>query len=149
MATHEIGMAFSWLIATLSGDTTLAGSNGYAPGGVWRAEAPPSTTTPFVIVAHQPPSNGDAVVFGGGRAYSDLLFQVNVTGPAKVMQAVVNAASRIDTLITTAAPIVVAGNAPGTVIASFRQQPIEEDVLIDGELWTNMGGVYRVFAKGS
>lgn len=142
MATHEVYLSFQWLYATLSGDATL---QGYAPGGVWRAEAPPSTATPYVIIAHQPSSGGDKIVFGGARAYSDMLFQVFAAGPAKSTQAIANAAARIDSLITTT-QIAVTG---GTIMASFRAQPVEEDPLIDGELWSNLGGVYQIMAKGS
>lgn len=143
MSTHEVALALSWMVSTLSNDTTL---QGYAPGGIWRAEAPPSTATPYVIVMFQPNNSKDEPVFGGGRAYSDLYFHIFAAGPAKVTQAIANAAARIDSLLTTAQPIAVTG---GTIIASYRNAPIESDVIIDGETWSNFGGEYRVMCKSS
>jgi hypothetical protein len=143
MSSNEVALILEWLYSTLSGDSTLSG---YAPGGVWRAEAPPSTTPPYVIMTYQPGQSHDEIVFGGARAYSDLHFEVICAGPAKVTQTVANAAARIDTLISVATQTSITG---GTILASFRTQPSESDVIIDGEMWTNIGGMYRVMVKAS
>lgn len=139
----EVAVALQWLYSTLNGDTTLAG---YAPGGVWRGEAPPATVTPFVTMIYQPSSSHDEVVFGGGRAFSDLHFDVLAVGPAKVTAALANAASRIDTLLTVGAQTNITG---GVLLACFRSSPMEGDPLIDGEVQTNMGGTYRLMLKAS
>lgn len=139
----EVAVALSWLYSTLAQDTTLSG---YAPGGVWRAEAPDGTTPPYTIITYQPQQSRDEVVFGGGRAYSDLFFEVCTAGPANVTQTIANAATRIDTLLTVAQQTAITG---GTLLASFRSAPVEGDPLINGEVWTNMGGVYRIMIKAS
>ena len=143
MSANEVALTLEWLYGTLSGDGTLSG---YAPGGVWRAEAPPSTTPPYVIMSYQPSQSHDEIVFGGARAYSDLYFEMLAVGPAKVTQTIANAAARIDTLITVATQTSVTG---GIIMASYRTQPSEADVIVDGEMWTNIGGIYRVMVKAS
>ena len=138
----ELDLGFSWLTSTLSGDATLAG---YAPGGVSRTFAEPKTPTPYVIMSYQ--QGTDQVVFGGGRAYSDLHFQVSVVGPVSDnIQALENAAARVDALLTVAQQTAVTG---GTILASFRTQPISTDTLVDGEVWNEVGGVYCLLVKGS
>ncbi len=141
MATSEMTLAFAWMYSTLSGDATLTG---YVPGGINRAYAPVATTTPYVVMTYQ--SGSDGTVFGGGRAYADMLFQVVAVGPVKTISSLTSAAARIDTLLTLATQTAVTG---GTILASFRTQPYESDVLVDGEQWTSIGGDYRLFVKGN
>lgn len=140
--THEVALALSWIVSTLSGDATLAAE---APGSVWRAEAPPGTAVPYVIVQYQPGQSKDEMAFGG-RAFSDLCFQVIATGPASNGQTIANAAAQIDTLLTVTQPTAITG---GTIIASYRTDPHETDTIITGETWTDMGGIYRIMAKSS
>lgn len=135
--SDEVDLGFTYLKSTLAGDSTLMG---YAPGGVRRSMAPPQAATPFIIIAYQ--DGTDAPVFGGGRAYSDVTYRVKVYGPASNTAALVNAASRISTLITTATPVSVTG---GTIKACFRSQPLQEDEDPDGEQWSCFGGLYRMF----
>jgi hypothetical protein len=142
----EVGVALAWLYSTLKGDSTLTG---YAPGGVWRGEAQPSTTPPFVVLIYLPSNSHDEVVFGGARAYSDLFFDVLACGPAdaqRVAPVIVNAAARIDTLLTVSTQTAITG---GTILACFRSVPLEADPLINGETWTNMGGTYRIMIKAT
>lgn len=143
MSTHEVALALGWIVPTLSGDTAL---QGYAPGGVWRAEAPPGTAVPYVVVMFQPTSSKDETVFGGGRAYTDLYFHVFAAGPAADGQQIANAAARIDQLLTVPQQTAITG---GTLIASYRAAPIESDVILDGSTWSNFGGEYRVMVKSS
>ncbi|SRR6266516_2076191 len=139
----EIAVAISWLYSTLNGDSTLHTS---APGGVWRAEAPPGTATPYVILIYQQNPSHDEIVFGGGRAFGDLFFEIVATGPAKVTQTIASAAGRLDTLLTVSQQTSISG---GTLLACYRTQSSESDPLINGETWTNMGGIYRIMMKAS
>jgi hypothetical protein len=131
------------MISTLSADTTIQAD---APGGVWRAEAPPGTAAPYIAVMFQSGSSNDKTTFGGTRAYSDLCFEVFATGPAANGQTIASAAARIDQLLTVPQQTAITG---GTLMASFRTRPIESDVLLDGTTWTNMGGEYRIMCKSS
>ncbi len=137
----EIDLAFAWLESTLSGDSTLTG---YAPGGLWRTFAKPGTTAPYTIMNYQ--DGTDNVVFGGSRAYSEMHFRVVIVGPAADMQAILNGAARIDTLLTLATQTNVTG---GKILASYRTQPVSMDELVEGEVWNQTGGVYCVMVKAS
>lgn len=133
----EVALGFAYLTSTLAGDATLTG---LAPGGIRRSMAPPTATTPFVIMRYQ--SGTDAPVFGGGRSYSDLFYEIKVYGPASGTAALVDAAARISTLISTAVPVAVTG---GTIKACFRSQALQSDEEPDGSQWSCFGGIYRMF----
>lgn len=141
--TSEAMLAYGWIYSTLNADPTI---QSLATGGIWRGEAPDNTAMPYIIVLHNTGQSRDGTVFGGGRAFTDMTFQVFGVGPAKLTNTVSSIASRIDTLITTAQPVNVAN---GTIIASFRAMPLEADPLINGEVQTNIGGEYRIFAKST
>lgn len=141
MAVTEMQLGFAWLYSVLIADGTL---QGYAPGGVYRALAPPSTASPYVIMIYQ--AGTDNVNFGAGRAYSSMLYQVKAVGPASNTAGIMNAAARADTLITTGVQIAVTG---GTISSCFREQPLQIDELVNGELWSNWGGLYRILVKSN
>jgi hypothetical protein len=143
MAANEIDIVYQWIQATLVNDSTLTG---YAPGGVWRAEAEASTPAPYVTITYQPGQGRDEIAFGGVRVYSELYFEVCGAGPAKVLATIANAAARIDALLAISQQTAITG---GTILASYRTQPVETDPLIDGERWNSNGGVYRVMVKAS
>lgn len=143
MAANEIDIAYQWMQATLSGDTTL---QGYAPGGVWRAEAEANTPAPYITITYQPGQGHDEIAFGAVRVYSDLYFEVCAAGPASSLPNIALAAARIDTLLTVSQQTAITG---GTILASYRAHPVSTDPLIDGERWNSNGGVYRVMVKAS
>lgn len=143
MAGNEIDIAYQWIQATLSGDSTL---QGYAPGGVWRAEAETNTPAPYVTITYQPGQGRDEVAFGAVRVYSDLYFEVCGAGPASSLPNIVLAADRIDELLTVDQQTAITG---GIILASYRAHPASSDPLIDGVRWNSNGGVYRVMIKAS
>ncbi len=141
MSTHETALALEYLVSTLSGDSTLMG---YCPGGVNRGYAPPSTATPYIIIAFQ--AGTDAPVFGTDtEGFANMVFQVKAVGPAKGTATLLNAAARIQDLLPTK-QISVTG---GTIKGCYRWMPLLQDELEDGEQWLNAGGLYRIFAKSS
>jgi hypothetical protein len=133
---HEIGLALKFLVATLSGDTTLM--NELAPGGVHRAMASPGTPTPFVIVANQ--DGNDVLTMNAVRVMSDLLFQVKAAGPASNTGGIVAAASRIDELLKRTSGTVT----NGIILSCYRDSPLEYDEPISGVQWSHFGGLYRL-----
>lgn len=139
---NEVVVGLAWLYETLFNDATL---QGYAPGGVWRTEAPPATPAPYVIMLYQENPSKDAQAFGG-RVYSNMVWQVLAVGPSSDTTGIANAANRIDTLITVTQVTAIPN---GTLIGSFRLKPLLADLLINGEAWTNIGGEYRMFLKAS
>ena len=129
-------MGFQWLMSTLKGDTTLMS---LAPGGVYRAMAPQTATPPFMVLSYQ--GGSDVTTFNGYRIMDDLVFQVKVVGPASLTPTLVQAASRIDTLI--------GGPTRGTlstgyILTCYRQSPFELDELVNAVLWSSFGGLYRL-----
>lgn len=141
MSVHESAIALEFLITTLSGDSTLTGVTGYAPGGVYRVMAPPSTVAPYIIVASH--SGADVLSINAFRIMSDLLYQIRAVGPSAMMTQIVNAASRIDDLLKLAS-----GTANGGyVLSTFRESPLELDEEVLGELWVSMGGLYRLYVQ--
>lgn len=143
MAGNEQDIAYQWIQSTLAGDVTL---QGYAPGGVYRAEAPDGTTPPYITITFQPQQSKDEIAFGGVRVYSDLYYEVLAAGPATTLANITSAATRIDTLLTVSQQTVITG---GTLIASYRSQPLNTDPLINGEIWNASGGIYRLMVKAS
>lgn len=138
----EVVAGFQWIYSVLSPDSTLAT---YAPGGVYRSMAPPDTAAPYVIMAHQ--SGLDVLTVNAFRLMDNLLYQVKAAGPASQMTAIAAAALRIDQLLCPNE-----GSGSGTVAGGYignchREQPIFIDELVNGETWTNVGGMYRLEIK--
>lgn len=135
---HESIVGLEFLIATLAGDSTLAT---YAPGGVFRVLAPPSTPPPYVIVASH--SGADVLTINAVRMMSDLLYQVRVIGPSSMMSQIAGAAQEIDNLLGR-----TSGSANGgIVLACFRESPIQSDEELEGEMWVTLGGLYRLYVQ--
>lgn len=141
--TSEAMLAYGWIYSTLAADATI---KSLATGGIWRGEAPDNTAMPYIIILHNTGQSRDGAVFGGGRAFTDMRFQVFGVGPAKLTDSVSSIASRIDDLLKVDDPVNVSN---GTIIASFRTMPLEADPNINGEVQTNIGGEYRIFAKST
>lgn len=134
--TDEVMMGFDWIKSTLKGDATLMS---LAPGGVYRAMAPETATTPFIVMSFQ--GGSDVVTANAFRLMDDLLFQVKVVGPASITNTLVQAANRLDALL--------GGPTRGTlstgyILACYRQSPYQYDDLINAELTTYIGGLYRL-----
>lgn len=146
MAGHEILLGLAYLETTLGGDSTLAG---YAPGGVYRSLAQPTSLTPYIIFAFQ--SGTDSVTMNGFRVLTRALFQVKAAGPANNTAGLANAAARIDALLGSppgfppgGIPITIGGVNQGWLYSIYRESPLAQDELVTGELWSNFGGMYRM-----
>lgn len=98
-----------------------------------------------MAVLYKPQQGKDALVFGG-RAYAELYFDVFAAGPGADDTTIANAAAQIDSLLFVEQPTAVTG---GTIISSYRTSPIESDMLITGEVWTNIGNEQCVRCKSS
>lgn len=140
MPALEVNLGFQWLESTLSNDATL---KSLAPGGVWRALAPPGTATPFVVFGLQ--SGSDVVTMNGYRVMDDLLYMVKVAGPASNTSAIAQAAERVDQLIGS--PPTSGTVTGGAILASYGQTPLFIDEIVNGELWTNAGRLYRLIIE--
>jgi hypothetical protein len=134
-----IGVGLQWLIATLRGDTTL---RGYAPGGVHLDVAPVDTATPFIVISFD--SGSDTTNANGVRLLTNAVYQVKASGPASQIEAVDNAASRIDDLIGEPKR-----TPDGLVIHCSRESPVQYGELVGEAKWTNFGGLHRLIIEKS
>lgn len=132
--THEAVIALEWLFATLSGDATLTA---LAPGGCFRALAPPNTPTPFVIVGYQ--SGVDVLTMNAVRLFSQPLYMVKVVGPADITPTIAQGAARVDELLKRSSGTA----AGGLILDCYREQPLLVDELVNGTQWVSIGGLYR------
>jgi len=146
MAGHEVFLGYAYLQNTLGNDATLAS---LAPGGVNRALAQPNTAIPYIITAFH--TGIDTVTMNAFRVLTNLVFQVKVVGPANNTSQLAAAAARIDALLGSppslppgAIGIVIGGVTQGYLYSCYRDSPLEVDELVTGELWTNIGGLYRM-----
>lgn len=140
MSVHEVVIGYQFIYGTLSPDSLLTG---YAPGGVHRSLAPPETQPPFIIMNYQ--SGQDSITMNAFRMLASALFQIKCVGPASMTTEIANGAARIDALL---------GNPPtsgtvtgGYVAASYRESPIAIDEIVAGEVWSNIGGLYRLLIE--
>lgn len=136
MSANEVDLGFQWLNSVLANDSTLAG---YAPGGVYRALAATTSDVPYVLAIYM--AGTTTTNFNGVRGFVSMLYQVKAVGPARLTGMIVNAAARIDALITTATQISITG---GIIKSCIQETPLQLDELVAKEQWTNLGGLYRI-----
>jgi hypothetical protein len=138
----EVAGGFQWLSSVLLGDSTLVAA---APGGIWRGMAPPETgtSTPYVIVSLQ--AGTDVLTANAFRVYMNGLYQIKAVGPADAYASIVTAAGRIDALLGRT----IGSISGGTILFCHRELPLAVDELVAGELWSNLGGLYRIAIQGA
>jgi len=136
---HEVLLALEWLTTTLNADSTLTS---IVTGGIWRGSAPVEAVPPYIVMNLQ--AGSDITTMNGVRIYDGLLFQVKVIGPGTITTTLLAAANEIDSLLkrTSGVPLTVDGL--GAILACFRESPVQIDSLVNGELWSDIGGMYRI-----
>ena len=139
MSLHEVEIALAWLFATMTGDSTLVS---LVPGGFWRSYAPPSTSPVYVIFGLQSGGN-DTLTMNAVRLLTNPLYQIKACGPASNMQAILDAASELDNLLKRTSGTV----SGGYVGVCYREQPLSVDELVNGEVFSNIGGLYRLMIQ--
>lgn len=135
--SNEVGLGYQWLIALLTSDSTL---EALVTGGWWRGMAPVSTVPAYGILSLQ--SGTDVITMNAFRMMTTCVYQVKVVGPASMTATLLQASARFDTLLSISPLSGVTSG--GLVLSSYRQSPILLDELVDGELWTNSGGLYHL-----
>lgn len=142
---HEALLGLAFIQATLATDASIIAN---APGGVWRSLAPPGTVPPFVVMSYH--AGSDVITMNGFRMIVEAIFQVKCAGPSSMTATIAAAAERFDVLLggppgkPASGPVVINGVTVGQVLACWREQPLVLDELVDGELWTNAGGLYKM-----
>ncbi len=139
MSGHEVLLALEWLTTTLNADSTLTG---LVTGGIWRGSAPVEAVPPYVVMNFQ--AGSDVLTLNGVRLFDSLLFQIKAIGPGTMTTTLLLAANEIDSLLkrTSGVPLTVDGL--GAILACFRESPVQIDSLVNGEIFTDLGGLYRI-----
>lgn len=146
MSVNEAWLGFVFIDGLLRPDATLAS---LSPGGGYRSMAPSegingnTIQAPYWIMALQSPGS-DSITMNGVRLLANPLFQVKVVGPVSMMQQIVDAAERIDILLGGGQGLRNQTITGGFIGACYRESVLQLDEPQVGELWTNIGGLYRL-----
>lgn len=137
MSVTEAMIGYDFLYSLLSADSGLTT---HAPGGIWRGMAKPNTVTPFVVMSLQ--SAPDVVTMNAYRVMVNALFLIKAVGPASATPTLALAAADIDRMLGKPP---ISGTVTGGYISScYRESSIMLDELVNGVLWTNIGGNFRM-----
>ena len=139
MSANEILLALEWLMTTLNADSTLTG---LVTGGIWRGSAPVEAVPPYIVMNLQ--AGSDVLTMNGVRLYDSLLFQIKVIGPGTMTSTLLLAANEIDSLLKRTSGVPLTTDGLGAILACFRESPVQIDSLVNGELWSDIGGMYRI-----
>jgi NAD(P)-dependent dehydrogenase (short-subunit alcohol dehydrogenase family) len=126
-----------WIYETLHNDATLMA----LVTGVYRGLAPANTVAPWIVFSHQ--SGRDVMVNSAYRVMVNELWLVKVVAPSTSMATLVSAADRIDVLLHNSKGALT----DATVMEMAREMPVAVDELVNGVLYTNLGGTYRVWVR--
>ena len=136
----ETAQAFNWTVTTMQADSALMAA---APGGAWQGFAPIGTTPPFALVAQQVAT--DVLTMNAVRLFVHLLLQIKAVGPSNNYAALVTIADRIDALFKNQRNVALSS---GGVLASYREQSLAYDELVNGAQWSHLGGLYHIELQG-
>jgi hypothetical protein len=139
MSNHEIMLGFQFLQFVLTADATLMG---YVAGNVFRSLAPATTQPPYIIYGYQ--SGLDVLTVSAVRLTSNLLYRVEVCGPASMDVTLAAAAAEIDKVLKRPVGIPITPDGLGAILAAYRESPLIVDSEVNGEVWSNIGGLYRL-----
>lgn len=135
MAADPVSTAFDLLYSTLHGDATLLA----LISGVYQVMAPPGSTPDWLLLVHQ--SSQDTLTATATRILTRSLFQVKCVGPVADAANLRAAYARADALLQPSGQPL--RNTLST-LACYREQPLAYGELVNGALWLNVGGLYRV-----
>ncbi len=145
MSVSEAVLGLQFLFGILSADSTLAG---YAPGGGFRSLAPDGTATPFWVVSLQS-AGQDSLTQQAVRLLAHPLFLIKVSGPASQMTAIANAAAQIDVLLGGGQGVRKQSLTGGYIADCHRESVHLQDEIVNGVVWSNLGGLYRLEVEQS
>lgn len=137
----ESARALQWMRTTLLASAPLVAALGDGVAGVHRAYAPVGSRAPWVILGHQ--GGVDVMGVAGNRLMNKSLYQAKVVGPASNYQILVTIADLIDTALHD----VKGTTTDGRILECVREQPLEMDEIVSGEVWASVGGLYRIYAQ--
>jgi len=136
----ETYQSFQWTTAAMRADSALMAQ---AAGGVWQGYAPIGTPAPFALVSQQAAT--DVLTVNAVRLFVHILLQIKAMGPSSNYAALVIIADRIDALFKDKRSITLPS---GGVLASYREQSLAYDELVNGQAWSHLGGLYHIELQG-
>lgn len=137
----ETVQAYQWVISIMQADSALVAA---AVGGFWQGNADIGVTSPYVYVGRQ--SGADVLTMNAKRLFVYTLLQIKAVGPVTNYATLIVMANRIDALFGRTNLI---GLPSGGVLSCYRDGEIAyDDPLVNGQSWTNLGGLYRIALQG-
>lgn len=135
-SSDPIGAGYALLYGVLSADATFMASI----TGIYQVMAPPAVTPNYCLLISQGNAT-DTNTGTGVRELSSVIYQVKLVGPQTAESALRSAYVRADGLLTPGGgPL---RNTSGT-LACERTGTFNQGELVNGLLWLNIGGLYRV-----
>ena len=135
MAADPIATGYALLYDTLTADATFMA----LVTGVYQELAPVAATPDYCLLISQ--SGTDVLSGVATRIMTTLLYQVKIIGPATDSVNLNNAFARADALLQpNGQPL---RNSGGT-LACYREQTMTVGELVNGVLWRNKIGIYRI-----
>src|SRR5258708_656211 len=144
VAMSETSQAYTWVSTTMQADSALMAA---ATGGVYREFAPMDTIPPYALVARQ--SGPDANTVNEVRVFVNILLQIKAVGPSgpggnyATLEIIAN---RIDALFKDRRNV---GLPSGVVLACYRESELAYGEIVNGQPWSNLGGLYHIELVGS
>jgi hypothetical protein len=138
----EIAQAYQWAIALMQADSALVAAS---LGGIWQGFADIGTPGPYTLITALTPGV-DTLTMNAKRLFSRGTLQIKGIGPTNNYAALIIIADRIDAIFGRTGP---AGLSVGGVLDSYREQQVAYEELVNGQLWSHLGGFYHIDLQGS
>src|SRR5258707_921646 len=128
VVTEQSG-AIQWMLSTIAADSAIQGVAGY--GGAYESIAPIGASAPWIVV----------LTANGNRVYANQVWQLKAVGPASAYAALITLAVRLEALFGNTRQ---ASTSNVRVSAAVREQEINYAEIVDGAVWSHIGGLYRL-----
>jgi hypothetical protein len=117
-----------------------------ALGGVWESRAPLKTSAPYVLYGRL--SGSDVLTMNATRVFTHILMQIKCVGPASNYDTLIIIANRIDALFKKVDTQMLSS---GVMLGCYREQELAypEPALVNGQDWSNLGGLFHIQLQGS
>ena len=140
---QETFRAETWLYSVFSADSGAGGLNhattGVA-GRIYAYVAPAGAAFPLVIYSHQ--GGHDVRGVGPARIMASMVYQVKAIGKGRAASfaAIKPIADRIDSLLQGAS----GSTTDGLILSCVREQPVSYTETSGTDVYSHLGGLYRL-----
>jgi hypothetical protein len=133
----ETAQAFAWIQSTLQADSAWVAAS---TGGLAQGFADIGTVPPYTRYMQQ--SNADSLTMNARRLFARGLFLIVAVGPTSNYAALVTIADRIDALFGSTSSVALSPS--GGILESYREQSYAADYPVNGQAWSELGGLYQI-----